>query len=201
LKLDALSIFLRPVLRWTSIWIYCRVALSGMYRAAEEYVRCRGVAWCAKLYHHRCPLPLPLPVRRVAEQDQFAPVLMNIHYQRLNHVTVAVPAGEHEKARAFYSGVLGLAEIHRPDALGDVYDLIWYECLDFLIHLDFTPPWFRPAENRHVALEVADLKAVRAWLESRGAEIREAVVIPDRDRFYVLDPFGNYFELIEMKPV
>jgi hypothetical protein len=42
---------------------------------------------------------------------------------------------------------------------------------------------------------------VRAWLESRGAEIREAVVIPDRDRFYVLDPFGNYFELIEMKPV
>jgi catechol 2,3-dioxygenase-like lactoylglutathione lyase family enzyme len=43
---------------------------------------------------------------------------MNIHYQRLNHVTVAVPAGEHEKARAFYGGVLGLAEIHRPDALG-----------------------------------------------------------------------------------
>jgi hypothetical protein len=23
--------------------------------------------------------------------------------------------------------------------------------------------------------------------------------MPDRERFYLLDPFGNYFELIEMK--
>ena len=37
------------------------------------------------------------------------------------------------------------------------------------------------------------------YLEENGAEIREAVVIPDRERFYVLDPFGNYFEFIEMK--
>jgi catechol 2,3-dioxygenase-like lactoylglutathione lyase family enzyme len=124
---------------------------------------------------------------------------MTIEYCRLNHVTIAVPAGEHEKARAFYGGVLGLKEIHRPDALGAVYDLIWYQCLDFLIHVDFTPPWFRPAENRHVALEVKNLAVIRAYLESKKAEIREAVVIPDRDRFYVLDPFGNYFELIEMK--
>jgi hypothetical protein len=25
------------------------------------------------------------------------------------------------------------------------------------------------------------------------------VPMPDRERFYLLDPFGNYFELIEMK--
>jgi catechol 2,3-dioxygenase-like lactoylglutathione lyase family enzyme len=124
---------------------------------------------------------------------------MTIEYRRLNHVTIAVPAGEHEKVRAFYGGVLGLEEVHRPDALASVYDLIWFQCLDFLIHIDFTPPWFRTTENRHVALEVKNLAAVRAYLESKKAEIREAVVIPDRDRFYVLDPFGNYFELIEMK--
>jgi catechol 2,3-dioxygenase-like lactoylglutathione lyase family enzyme len=124
---------------------------------------------------------------------------MTIKFRRLNHVTLAVPAGEHEKVRSCYGGVLGLKEIARPDALGSVYDLIWYECLDFLLHIDFTPPWFTPAENRHVALEVIDIKDVRACLETRGAEIREAVVIPDRERFYVLDPFGNYFELIEMK--
>jgi len=35
--------------------------------------------------------------------------------------------------------------------------------------------------------------------EENGAEIQEAVVIPDRERFYVLDPFGNYFEFIEMR--
>jgi catechol 2,3-dioxygenase-like lactoylglutathione lyase family enzyme len=126
---------------------------------------------------------------------------MNIEYRRLNHVTIAMPAGEHDKVRAFYGGVLGLKEIERPGALGSVYDLIWYECMDILLHLDFTPPWFRPAENRHVALEVRNIKAVRSYLESRKAEIREAVLIPDRERFYVLDPFGNYFELIEMKKV
>jgi catechol 2,3-dioxygenase-like lactoylglutathione lyase family enzyme len=59
----------------------------------------------------------------------------------------------------------------------------------------------RPAENRHVAVEVTNIRAVRDYLRKQGAEIREAVVIPDRERFYVLDPFGNYFELIEMKSI
>lgn len=124
---------------------------------------------------------------------------MNIHFRRLNHITIAAPAGRHAEVRGFYGGVLGLKEIQRPDALGSVYDLIWYEWLDFLLHIDFTPPWFPPAENRHVAIEVADIRAVRTYLRSQGAEIREAVVIPDRERFYLIDPFGNYFELIEFR--
>jgi catechol 2,3-dioxygenase-like lactoylglutathione lyase family enzyme len=124
---------------------------------------------------------------------------MTIAYRRINHVTLAVPAGEHAKVRAFYGGVLGLREINRPEALGAVYDIIWYEWLDILLHIDFTPPWTKPTENRHIAVEVNELRAVRSSLEEKGAQIREAVVIPDRDRFYVLDPFGNYFEFIEMK--
>ena len=124
---------------------------------------------------------------------------MKIQARRLNHITVAVPAGEHERVRAFYGGVLGLEEIPQPDALNKVYDLIWYKFLDILIHLDFTPPWVTPAENRHIALEVVDLPAIRNYLESKGATIREAVAMPDRERFYLLDPFGNYFELMEMK--
>ncbi len=127
-----------------------------------------------------------------------APV-MKIEYRRINHVTVAAPAGGHAKVRAFYGGVLGLKEVERPGALNKVYDLIWYEWMDILLHIDFTPPWTKPAENRHVAVEVKDLPAVRAYLEQQGAEIREAVAMPDRKRFYLLDPFGNYFEIIEIK--
>jgi hypothetical protein len=41
----------------------------------------------------------------------------------------------------------------------------------------------------------------RDYLQSRGTEIPEAVVISDRVRFYVLDLFGNYFEFIKMKSV
>ena len=124
---------------------------------------------------------------------------MKIQARKLNHITVAVPAGEHDRVRAFYGGVLGLEEIPRPDALNKVYDLMWFKFLDILLHLDFTPPWVTPAENRHIALEVEGLPAIRRYLESKAATIREAVPMPDRDRFYLLDPFGNYFELIEIK--
>jgi catechol 2,3-dioxygenase-like lactoylglutathione lyase family enzyme len=124
---------------------------------------------------------------------------MKLKAKRINHITVAVPAGEHAKARDFYGGVLGLEEVPRPEALNAVYGLMWFKFLDILIHLDFTPPWVKPAENRHIAIEIDDLPALRRYLESQHATIREAVVMPDRDRFYLLDPFGNYFELMEMK--
>jgi hypothetical protein len=65
--------------------------------------------------------------------------------------------------------------------------------------LDFSPPWVTPAENHHVALEVKDLKEVRAYLESKNAEIRHAVPMPDRDRFYLIDPFGTYFEVVNKR--
>jgi catechol 2,3-dioxygenase-like lactoylglutathione lyase family enzyme len=124
---------------------------------------------------------------------------MKLKAKRLNHITLAVPAGQHDKVREFYGRVLGLKEIPRPKSLNAAYDLIWFKFLDILLHIDFTPPWTKPAENRHVAFEVEDLPAVRRYLESKRAVIREAVVLPDRDRFYLLDPFGNYFELLEMK--
>jgi catechol 2,3-dioxygenase-like lactoylglutathione lyase family enzyme len=124
---------------------------------------------------------------------------MELNAKRLNHITVAVPAGEHARVRAFYGGILGLEEVPRPAELTAVYDLLWFKFLDICLHLDFTPPWRPPAENRHVAFEIEDLAAFRRYLESKDAAIREAVALPDRDRFYLLDPFGNYFELIEMK--
>src|SRR5260370_40592314 len=117
----------------------------------------------------------------------------------MNHVKRAVSAGERKKGRGFYGGVVGLKEVERPEALKKVYDLIWYEWMDILLHIDFTPPWTKPAENRHVAIEVKHIHTVRAYLEQQGAEILEAVAMPDRERFYLLDPFGNYFELIEIE--
>ena len=109
---------------------------------------------------------------------------MTIEYRRINHVTLAVPAGEHERVRTFYGGVLGLREVKRPEALGVVYDIIWYELLDMLLHIDFTPPWTKPTENRHVAVEVKDLHAVRAYLEEKGVEKKRS--------FHGLDVIKGY---------
>jgi catechol 2,3-dioxygenase-like lactoylglutathione lyase family enzyme len=123
---------------------------------------------------------------------------MSIEYRRFNHITIAVPAGEHAKVRAFYGGVLGLKEVEPPDSLSKLYDIIWYEWLDILLHLDFTPPWTRPAQNRHVGVEIKHIHRVRAYLEQQGVEILDGVAVPHRERFYLLDPFGNYFEFIEL---
>ncbi len=122
-----------------------------------------------------------------------------IPFRRINHVTIAVPAGEEQRVRAFYGGLLGLKEIPQAKALVGHYTLMWFVLLDIQIHIDFSPPWFVPAENRHVALEVIGVEKVRRYLESKGATIREAVPMPDRVRFYLLDPFGNYFEFMEFK--
>ncbi len=37
------------------------------------------------------------------------------------------------------------------------------------------------------------------YLEGNCVTNFEAVPMPDRDRFYLLDSFGNYFEVLEMK--
>lgn len=124
---------------------------------------------------------------------------MKINAKRVNHITLAAPEGEHEKARAFYGGLLGLREIPMPDSLKGVYDLIWFELADIQIHIDFTPPWTANAQNRHFAVEVYDLSALRAHLESRGANVLSAVPIAGRERFFLFDPFGNCIEFLEIK--
>lgn len=125
---------------------------------------------------------------------------MDYAYKRLNHVTINVSNehGSHEKVRWFYGDVLGLKEVPRAGGLDQVYDLIWFELLDLLIHVDFSPPFVKTAESRHFALEVSNIANYRKYLEGKGADIREAVIIPDRDRFYVVDPFGNYIEILEL---
>ena len=37
------------------------------------------------------------------------------------------------------------------------------------------------------------------WASTRSFAQSPGVEPTDRERFYVLDPFGNYFEFIEMK--
>ena len=111
---------------------------------------------------------------------------MKIEYRRINHVTLAVPAGEHEKVRAFYGSVLGLKEVERPDALKKVYDLIWYEWMDILLHIDFTPPWIKPAEN----VSAVDVSAYRAFesISNSVETVRVTICRVEKEQSYFLEP-------------
>lgn len=133
---------------------------------------------------------------------------MEIKIKRIHHLTVNAPSGEQEKVRWFYGTILGLKEIPIPKKLEGVYEIIWYELTNILLHIEFTKNYIEPREHyennvimpgRHFAIEVEKLSEIRTKFEKHQVIIREAVSLTDRDRFYAVDPFGNFIELIEFK--
>lgn len=113
----------------------------------------------------------------------------------LHHVQVAIPAGGEAAARAFYGGLLGLDEIPKPENLARRGG-VWFQTGTLQMHLGIDHD-FRPALKAHVALEVADLAALRARLEAAGYPTTTDEPLPGWDRCYVADPFGNRTELLE----
>jgi len=131
---------------------------------------------------------------------------MSLQIRRLNHVTINAPTGEEVKVRHFFGELLGLKEVELPAVLTSLYEIVWYELGEHLLHIEFTHHYQHPdspPENgvfmpgRHFALEVVDIASLRKDLTAKGVIIHEAVTIADRDRFYIEDPFGNIIELIE----
>jgi catechol 2,3-dioxygenase-like lactoylglutathione lyase family enzyme len=115
----------------------------------------------------------------------------------IDHVQLAMPSGEEEKARAFYGGLLGIPEVPKPPELvrrGGV----WFERGGLKIHLGVEKE-FRPARKAHPAFLVRDLDGLAARLRSAGAEVVDDGTMPGYRRVYVADPFGNRLELMEPK--
>jgi catechol 2,3-dioxygenase-like lactoylglutathione lyase family enzyme len=119
-----------------------------------------------------------------------------------DHVLLSMPPGGEAAARAFYSGLLGLAEVPKPPPL-DTHGGCWFLGHGILpgvasgvsIHLGVEEP-FVPARKAHIALLIDDLPALRSMLVDAGAEVRDDTEIGVR-RCYAFDPFGNRLELID----
>jgi len=118
-----------------------------------------------------------------------------VGFQALHHVQVAMPAGEEDRAEAFYAGVLGLQRIEKPAVLADRGGC-WFRRGSVELHLGVEDP-FRPARKAHPGVLVDDLDAVRARLAGSGAEIVDAPGFGGFRRFHTFDPFGNRLELME----
>lgn len=111
-----------------------------------------------------------------------------------------------ERARRFYSDLLGLKEITRP-ALG--FPGIWYAIGDCQLHLMVSPEG-RPVGDpdgafagrvRHLALGVEGWEALTARLKAEGVPLRESAPTPGGPRrVFVKDPDGNVLELAEETP-
>ncbi|ULR51213.1 hypothetical protein [Streptomyces deccanensis] len=70
----------------------------------------------------------------------------------VDHVLLAAPPGTEDRLRAYYVGVLGMAEIQKPPALA-VRGGCWFAAGDVVLHLG-AEPGFRPPKKAHPGLRV-----------------------------------------------
>lgn len=113
----------------------------------------------------------------------------------IDHVQLAMPAGEEERAREFYSGILGIPEVPKPPELARRGGA-WFENGALKIHLGVEQD-FRPARKAHPGLLVQDLQQLAAVLRARGYTVTDDRNSPGYVRVFVADPFGNRLELLE----
>ncbi len=112
----------------------------------------------------------------------------------LVHVQLAITPGGEEAARSFYGGLLGLAEVPKPETLADRGG-VWFACGAQEVHCGVEPEVVRT--RRHPALLTDELDGLKRRLESAGAPTAVDRQIPGYRRFYVEDPFGNRLEFLE----
>ncbi|QDU83399.1 Glyoxalase-like domain protein [Planctomycetes bacterium Pla163] len=113
----------------------------------------------------------------------------------IDHVQIAIPVGEEERARAFWIGVLGFDEVAKPPVNAGNGGC-WFERAGIALHLGVEAD-FKPARKAHVAFLVADLDGTQRALEAADAPISAGGAIPGYRRLFSADPFGNRLEFMQ----
>lgn len=114
----------------------------------------------------------------------------------IDHVQIAMPAGEEEKARSFYINLLGFVEIPKPAELAKRGGA-WFQSGSVQVHLGVEAD-FRPAHKAHPAFLVDDLNELIAKARSMSFEMDlTQPPLDGYERAHVFDPFGNRIELME----
>ena len=117
----------------------------------------------------------------------------------VDHVQLAMPAGEEEKAIKFYKDLLDLTKLEKPEALQDRGG-VWFAAGINQVHLGVEDE-FSPAKKAHPGLLVRDIMLFAKKLEKAGAPVTWDENLPHYRRFYSEDPFGNRLEFLEPIPL
>jgi catechol 2,3-dioxygenase-like lactoylglutathione lyase family enzyme len=116
-------------------------------------------------------------------------------FTRLHHVQVAIPAGAEETCRAFWSGVLGMAELEKPPALA-ARGGCWFRGGGLEVHCGVEQD-FAPARKAHPGILVTSIEDLAARLEACGHEVTWDDDFPGHVRFHARDAVGNRLEFLE----
>ena len=114
----------------------------------------------------------------------------------IDHVQIAMPSGEEDKARSFYIDILGFTETPKPHELARRGG-VWLKSENVQLHLGVEED-FRPARKAHPAFIVDNLDSLIAKAQIAGYETD--ISQPPLDgykRAHVYDPFGNRIELMQ----
>jgi len=134
----------------------------------------------------------------VGTQRRCVPTQSKMKILSIDHVQIAMPSGEEERARGFYVNILGFTEIPKPAELAKRGGA-WFESENVQLHLGVEQD-FRPARKAHPAFIVDDLNMLITKAQSAGFETDTAQPPLDGyNRVHVFDPFGNRIELMEKR--
>src|SRR5574337_1292404 len=114
----------------------------------------------------------------------------------IDHVQIAMPHGQEEKARSFYNGILGLPEVPKPAHLAKRGG-VWFQQDNLRVHLGVEQN-FQPAKKAHPAFLVQGLDELVERCQDAGYIISVDEPRAGYNRVFVADPFGNRIELMEL---
>lgn len=113
----------------------------------------------------------------------------------IDHVQVAAPNGSEEEARSFYSDVLGMKEVEKPESLKGRGGC-WFQCGIQEVHVGIEEP-FNPSKKAHPGFIAEDLEGLQQALLTAGYTVKDDAPIAGRKRIFTEDPFGNRIEFLE----
>ena len=116
-------------------------------------------------------------------------------FTRLHHVQVSVPVGAEEACRAFWGGVLGMAELEKPPVLA-ARGGCWFRAGGLEVHCGVEED-FAPARKAHPGILVTSIEDVAARLAQGGHEVTWDEDFPGYARFHSHDAVGNRLEFLE----
>ncbi len=133
----------------------------------------------------------------MAESNE-AKVVLSQRYtkqMKLDHIQLAMPEGGEDKARAFFTGILGMVEDEKPYPLSERGGC-WFHKGGTFLHLGVEDN-FSPQEKSHPAFLIPDLHELEKKLRERKHDVVWDKSLPNRTRFYSSDPFGNRIEFLK----